>query len=108
MARFPLPSKAVSSMCAGPQDRKTAGRWYGTVRKNSSFRVEEVFEPALEGILDALSTDRAAILLFDPDGVVRFKAWRGLSHDYRRAVEGHSPWKRGEKGARAIVVEDAE
>jgi hypothetical protein len=33
---------------------------------------------------------RASILLFDPDGVMRFKASRGLSEAYRAAVEGHA------------------
>jgi signal transduction histidine kinase len=54
--------------------------------------LEGVFEPALDAVLAALHVDRASILLFDPDRVMRFKAWRGLSDRYRAAVEGHSPW----------------
>ena len=52
----------------------------------------EIYDAALAGIRDVLAIERASILLFDPDGVLRFKAWSGLSDDYRRAVEGHTPW----------------
>ena len=38
---------------------------------------------------------------------MRFVAWRDLSDAYRRAVDGHSPWKRGEKGPRPLFVSDA-
>jgi two-component sensor histidine kinase len=39
-------------------------------------------------------------------GVMKFVAWRGLSDGYRRAVEGHSPWKRDTKDPEPVVVED--
>src|SRR5262249_21031171 len=68
--------------------------------------VGEVYREALEGILRSLRTDRASILLFDPDGVLRFKAWRGLSDDYRRAVEGHSPWPRDAFDPKPVLVPD--
>ena len=54
--------------------------------------LEDVYEAALASLLDATAADRAAILLFDEDGVVRFKASRGLSQEYRATVTGHSPW----------------
>jgi serine phosphatase RsbU (regulator of sigma subunit) len=66
----------------------------------------ELYDDAVDAVVSALGVDRASLLLFDPDGVMRFKAWRGLSEGYRRAVEGHTPWKPGERGARPIVVED--
>ena len=53
-----------------------------------------------------LGVDRASILLFDPDGVMRFKAYRGLSDDYRRAVEGHTPWKPDSPDPQPIWVSD--
>jgi len=68
--------------------------------------VEEIYRVALDGLVGSLGTDRASILLFDPDGVIRFKAWRGLSEEYRRAVEGHSPWTRDTLDPRPIVVGD--
>ena len=55
-------------------------------------RIEEIYQEALRGLQQTVAADRASILLFDADGVMRFKAWRGLSDSYRAAVEGHSPW----------------
>jgi PAS domain S-box-containing protein len=53
---------------------------------------EAVYDAALAAIQRALNCQRAAILLFDEAGVMKFTAWRGLSDGYRAAVEGHSPW----------------
>jgi PAS domain S-box-containing protein len=69
-------------------------------------RLDEIYEAALDAIEKALHLPRASILVFDPDGVMRFKAWRGLSEGYRAAVEGHTPWTRDTKGAQPIVVSD--
>jgi PAS domain S-box-containing protein len=68
--------------------------------------VEEVFDAALDGIERALGASRSSILTFDADGVMRFKAWRGLSERYRAAVEGHSPWNRQAENPRPIIVPD--
>jgi PAS domain S-box-containing protein len=73
---------------------------------NRTARLEEIFEAALDALESGLSVEKSAILLFDPDGVMRFKAWRRLSEGYRRAVEGHTPWKAGMKGAEPLVVAD--
>ena len=43
---------------------------------------------------------------FDPDGVMRFKASRGLSEAYRRAVEGHTPWRPDSRDPQPIWVAD--
>ncbi|HEX3799728.1 MAG TPA: PAS domain S-box protein [Verrucomicrobiae bacterium] len=59
---------------------------------NRAAESSEIFELAIEAICRSLDTKRASILLYDPDGVMRFKASRGLSEEYQRAVEGHSPW----------------
>ena len=53
-----------------------------------------------------LDVPRSAILLFDRDGVMRFKAHRGLSTTYRAAVEGHSPWTPDTPDAQPLVVAD--
>ncbi len=71
-------------------------------------KVESVFDAALDAITAALATQRAAILLFDDEGVMRFRAWRGLSDDYRQAVEGHSPWARDVIGPQAVLVPDVD
>jgi PAS domain S-box-containing protein len=67
---------------------------------------EDVYEPALDAILDALQCSRASILLRDCSGVMRFVASRGLSDPYRRAVDGHSPWDSNVKDAEPICVDD--
>lgn len=68
--------------------------------------VEEVYEQALSGLQRVLGADRASVLLFDPDGVMRFKAWSGLSDGYRRAVEGHTPWAPDTLDPLPIVIPD--
>jgi PAS domain S-box-containing protein len=68
--------------------------------------VEQVFEAALQAIERALATPRCSILLFDEDGVMRFRAWRGLSAAYRAAVEGHSPWAADALDPQPIAVSD--
>ena len=56
-----------------------------------------MYEASLDAIIRMLRCDRASILLFDDCNVMRFVAWRGLSDEYRRAVDGHSPWKPEDK-----------
>ena len=69
---------------------------------------EDVYEAALVAIRRALGCDRASILLFDDAGVVRFVAWTGLSEEYRRAVDGHSPWSSDVKDPEPICIADIE
>src|SRR5262245_21471978 len=64
----------------------------------------EIYDAALDALQQGLGISRAAILLFDPDGVMRFKAWRGISDNYRRSVEGHTPWTPDTPDAEPIVV----
>ena len=71
---------------------------------NHANTLAEVFEEALNAIHLALKAVRASILLFDADGVSRFKAWRGISEGYRRAVEGHSPWPRDAVDPQPILM----
>jgi PAS domain S-box-containing protein len=68
----------------------------------------DIYAAALASLERALSTDRASILLFDADGVMRFKAWRGLSDRYRAAVEGHTPWDRNTPEPDPLVVPDVQ
>jgi signal transduction histidine kinase len=37
---------------------------------------------------------------------MRFKAWRNLSENYRRAVEGHSPWKFDDAAPQPVFISD--
>jgi PAS domain S-box-containing protein len=68
--------------------------------------LDDIYGAALEALAAGLGVDRTSILLFDPDGVMRFKAWRGLSDEYRQAVEGHTPWTPGTANAAPILVPD--
>ena len=79
-----------------------------TVALSQASSLEEVYEQGIDGVQRALKVDRASILLFDDDGVMRFKASRGLSKEYLQAVEGHSPWLREAVNPPPICVADIE
>jgi PAS domain S-box-containing protein len=68
--------------------------------------LEELCERAVDAVRASLGTDRASVLLLDQDGVMRFRAWKGLSDEYRAATDGHSPWAADTVDARPIVVPD--
>lgn len=67
---------------------------------------EEVYAAALDAIGRLLGCERASVLLFDDRKVMSFVAWRGLSDDYRSAVNGHTPWRAGQNEADPIFVPD--
>jgi PAS domain S-box-containing protein len=69
--------------------------------------VAAVCEAAVEAIV-AAGADRASVLLFDGEDVMRFRAWRNLSASYRVAVDGHSPWSRETKAPEPVVIEDVQ
>jgi PAS domain S-box-containing protein len=71
---------------------------------NCAGTTQQIYAASLELIL--MKADRASILLFDSDGVMRFKAWRGISATYRQEVEGHSPWKPDAKDPQPIAIPD--
>lgn len=77
-----------------------------TERLQAARSAKEVYEAALLAITDALECERASILLFDSASVMRFVAWKGLSEQYRKAVEGHSPWTPETTDAVPIFVTD--
>jgi len=68
----------------------------------------DVYIAALDAIQRALRCERASILLFDGNGVMRFAAWRNLSDGYRAAVEGHSPWTADAEDPQPILLSDTE
>jgi PAS domain S-box-containing protein len=69
--------------------------------------LQEIYEEAIAGLREAVNADRASILVFDDQNVMRFKAWSGLSDAYRAAVDGHSPWSTDTRDPDPIVVPDA-
>jgi PAS domain S-box-containing protein len=75
---------------------------------NRARALPDLYTQALDAIAESLGADRASILLFDHDGIMRFKAWRGLSEAYRQAVEGHSPWKPDASTPEPVVINDVE
>jgi len=77
-------------------------------RQHMATNVGEIHDAALDAVLSAMDCQRAAILLFDKEKVMRFVAWRGLSEKYRKAVEGHSPWKPYAKNPKPVCINDVE
>jgi GAF domain-containing protein len=68
--------------------------------------IETFCEAALTALYQALNAHRSSILLFDSSGHMRFKAWRGLSDHYRKAVEGHSPWDAHDPNPKPLLWPD--
>jgi PAS domain S-box-containing protein len=75
-------------------------------RLHQSASMSEVYQAALEAILEALRCDRASILIRDDEGTMKFVAWDGLSALYRKAVEGHSPWSSEDPNPQPICITD--
>lgn len=71
---------------------------------NRATTLEEIYRIAMEGIINILGADRASILLFTEDGKMHFKGWVNLSEEYRRQVDGHSPWGQNEIDATPIWI----
>jgi PAS domain S-box-containing protein len=67
----------------------------------------ETYQTAVQGIVRAVACDRAAVLSFDSDSVLRFNASIGLSDEYRAVVVGNAPWRRSARDVEPIVVADA-
>lgn len=65
-----------------------------------------IYQPAVEAMIAATGADRASLLVFDETGVMRFRAWQGLSDGYRAAVEGHSPWAPDSQDPAPLLVPD--
>ncbi|MGN6747316.1 MAG: PAS domain S-box protein [Xanthobacteraceae bacterium] len=76
---------------------------------NRLYRAEslkDIYDAALDAIVDAMHCTRASILRCDTDGIMRFVAWRGLSEGYRRATTGHSPWSLDDANPEPVCIAD--
>lgn len=71
---------------------------------NRAEALTDLYEKAIDAVIESLRANRAAILLLESDGIMHFKACRGLSSDYLHAVEGHSPWHKDDPTPRQIVL----
>jgi PAS domain S-box-containing protein len=75
-----------------------------TDRLHHATSVSEPYELAMDALVRGMHCQRAAILMFDAAGLMRFVASRGLSETYRRAVDGHSPWRADSSDAQPICI----
>jgi GAF domain-containing protein len=106
MTSEPLASAVPVSSTEGAGRRNTELLHRLAARVIEAAHVDDVVDAALDAIEAALGTARAAVLLYDDGGVMRFRRWRGLSDRYRAAVEGHSPWPRDAHAPEPIFVPD--
>ena len=83
---------------------RAINRMVDTVSRASDL--DEIYQTALDELQRTFRATRASVLLFDDEGVMRFKAWRRLSDEYRAAVEGHTPWTPETQDPQPIVVRD--
>jgi PAS domain S-box-containing protein len=88
--------------------RQQAALYELSQRHQEAKTLNEIYAAALDAILAALPCDRASILLYDKQQTMRFVGWRGLSEKYRKAVEGHSPWKPDTKNPQPVCVADVD
>jgi PAS domain S-box-containing protein len=68
--------------------------------------LEELLSEAIDALIEATAADRASVLLFDDDNVMRFRAWRGLSDAYRAATDGHAPWTADAVDPQPVLIPD--
>ena len=95
---------AEQSLLEGARLQNALYRFVARLHRSESLY--EIYEAAVDSMLDALRCDRASILLRDEAGVMRFVAWRDLSDSYRRALEGHSPWAADEPNPQPVCMPD--
>jgi PAS domain S-box-containing protein len=105
IARDITGEKRTQAALARRIEQQTA-LYHLTDRLQRAESIGEIHDAALAAIRRGLLCDRAAILLLDPSGVMRFVASTGLSEDYRWAVEGHSPWTLDTRDGEHIAVDD--
>jgi len=105
IARDITTRKAVEAQLANAA-RRQAALFQLADELHRAESLEQVYDAALDAISQALQVGRASILLLNDSGKMRFVRWRGLSDEYRAAVEDHSPWKPSDQNPQPICVED--
>ncbi len=101
-----ISARKIAEMRLRSSERNLRTLYELTSAVSRALSLEEVHALALDVLKGAIGADRAAVLLFDDGGVMRFVAWRGLSDRYRAAVEGHSPWTPDERSPHPVTVAD--
>ena len=68
----------------------------------------EIYRSAVEGLVRVVAADRASVMTFDADGVMRYKAWKGISDRHRATMERPISinWRRGARNVQAVTVAD--
>ncbi len=69
--------------------------------------LDAIYQEALVGMQRLLGVPRAALLLCDADRAMRFRAWSGISSEYRSTVEGHAPWAFDDNDPQPVLITDA-
>jgi diguanylate cyclase (GGDEF)-like protein/PAS domain S-box-containing protein len=77
-----------------------------TAVMNQSESLDSIFDAALNSLVEMLDVEHASILLYDAQGVMRFRAWYALSEEYRVRAQGHSPWTRDTLNPVPLLVPD--
>ncbi len=75
-------------------------------RVNRAEALPEIYDAALDAMGRCSEANRAAVLLSDAAGSMKFVSSRRLSAAYCRAVEGHSPWTSAETHPQPICIDD--
>lgn len=68
--------------------------------------LEQIYEEAMNAVEHGLAAERQAVVLIDPDGVMRCGALRSLPERCRRAVEGVSPWSPATSTPQPVLIND--
>jgi signal transduction histidine kinase len=96
--------EAERALATGARQQKALFHLADELHRAASL--EQVYSAALNAILDSLQCNRASILLCDDSGIMRFQSWRGLSSEYRAAVDGHSAWRKDEPNPQPVCIHD--
>jgi PAS domain S-box-containing protein len=75
-------------------------------RVNRAEALPEIYDAALDAMGRCIEVNRAAILLADASGSMKFVASRRLSDEYRNKAEGHSPWNASDQNPQPIWIDD--
>lgn len=75
-----------------------------------SQSMDEILQAALDALLSATRCDRASVRVHDEDDHegIQFAAWRGLSEEYRRAIEGRVLWPSNDPEPQPACISDVE
>jgi PAS domain S-box-containing protein len=92
----------------GRRAREQTALYRFTDKLYRASSLQDTYDAALNAIAETLQCQAASILRFDESGVMRFVAWRDLSEAYRKAVDGHSPWLRGDREPEPILIPDVD